>query len=346
MNPWVIFGAASLAIIISGIYLEKYGEMIAEKFKLSKGFVGLLILAGVTSLPEVATSATASAQGNVDIAIGNVYGSNVFNIVIIVLCDFFSKQGPVLGLISIRTCVSCGFGIVLMLIPMTSMFLMLIQKNSSSSSSFYVPSYENVGLDSVIVLIVYIIAMWMVFKSEDHSHEDPEFSDVSTTKAVSIFLLCSAVVIAAGYYLAVAADEISTMEIGGVALGQSFVGSLLVAAATSLPELVVCLSAVLRGSFEVAVGNIFGSNMFNMLIVFVADVFSRGKPAVSSASPQNLIPGLAATIMSAIVVVAIIKRNIPSDKPPKTYFRIGLESIVLLVVYVFAMYIMFGLRDI
>lgn len=345
MNPLAIFGVCTVAVVVAGVYLEKYGEIIAEKIGMSKGFVGLLLLAFVTSLPELVTSATASAQGNVDIAMGNVFGSNMFNLMILALCDVFSKQGPILALIGMENCMSGGLGIILMGIPLFGMLVVFLQ-GSAGASVIAIPQLWNVGLDSVLIVGVYVIGLWMIYKNEiPAAGGDEEFPDISLAKAVVLFVVCSAAIVTAGYYLAGAADEISKMKIGGVALGQSFVGSLLVAFATSLPEVVICLAAVFRNSFDVAVGNILGSNMFNMLIIFVADLFSRGKLAISSASPLNMIPGIAAVIMSAVVVVGLVQRVRHKDKPGFVVARIGVESIVLIIIYMTTIYLLFNLRD-
>jgi cation:H+ antiporter len=139
----------------------------------------------------------------------------------------------------------------------------------------------------------------------------------------------AAVVVVAGSWLPFIGRDLADV----MGWRESFVGTLLIAGATSVPELVVSISALRLGAVDMAIGNLLGSNLFDILILGLDDIFYRKGPLLAAVSPAHAITAFAAAIMSGIFIVALLFK-------PETRIRgtIGWVSIALLLVYLFAAY--------
>ncbi len=151
--------AAGLAVIgFAGVRLSRYGEIIAEKSGLNRGWVGLILLATVTSLPEAVTGLSSVTVAHVpDIAVGDIMGSCVFNLLIIVLLDFLYRKESVYTRARQGNVLSAGYGIAL--IGFAGFNLLLYREGTF-------PSIGHVGLYSPIILLMYLLAMRSLYRYE------------------------------------------------------------------------------------------------------------------------------------------------------------------------------------
>ena len=305
---WIVFLACSVAIVLAGTRLATYGDAIGRRTGIGQGWIGLLLLATVTSIPELTTTMTGAWLGTPNIALGNAFGSNLFNVVIIAILDIFLlRRGTVLSRVRQHHVASGGLAILLTAIALLGIVLE------------WPATWGGVSPFSFVILIVYVAGVYLLYGVErnanhDDNHDKESDSPLPLRTAVIGFAVSAAVIIAAGVFLISSAKELS--EITGISA--SVMGAVLVAVVTSLPELATSFGALRIGAFDMILGNLFGSNMFNILTIFFADVvFRRG----------SIFTGLGDGAADQMLVVAIAAR------PKRRVFGISVESLVLLATY-------------
>lgn len=330
MFAWWAFLICTILIVAAGVKLCHYGDVIADKTGLGGTWIGLMMVATVTSLPELATGvASVTAADAPDVAVGDILGSCVFNLVIIVVLDLLHRGESVYSRASQGHILAGAFGI--MLIGFTA-FNIVLSTNGS------VLALGHVGIYSPFILIVYIVAVRTVYRYERRqiaefpSEYVERHPQTSLPKAVSRYMLAAVVVVAAGIALPFVAKELATQ----MAWSQSFVGTLFVALATSLPEVVVTIAALRIGAIDMAIGNLFGSNLFNILVLVVDDVAYLEGPLLSEISPAHAMSALSALMMTGVAIGGLLYR------PRTRVFRtVGWASIVLFVVYVLNSFVLY-----
>jgi len=331
MVVWLEFFVCLILIAGGGYRLSLYGDMIGEKLGLSRSWVGVVMVASVTSLPELVTGLSAVTVARVpDIAAGDVLGSCVFNLLLIVILDFLHREESVYTRARVGHVLSAGFGVIL--IGFVGVNLLLAHNGIE-------PAVAHVGLYTPIILFIYALAMRTVFRYEQIQdlpvidEKDKRYRKVTLRHAVTGYALTSAVVVAAGVWLPFVGKAIAET----MGWGESFVGTLFIAAVTSLPEAAVSIAAVRLGALDMAMGNLFGSNLFNMAILAVDDIAYLPGPLLSGVSQVHAVSALSAMMMSGIAIVGLFYR------PRRRVFRtVGWVSLFLLAVYLintFAIYL-------
>jgi len=333
---WLKFIVCAAVVVFCGYRICIYGEKIRRLIKLGRTFVGLILLAVVTSLPELAVAISATKIGALDLALGDLFGSNLFNLAIVgIIFLWFVKEPRRLSFDSVHF-ISSGFSVLMIaLAAMGIVFYKLVNP---------VVGYSGILLDveTVLILAAYIFGTYLIFRSEKAKAADfPELEPGERRQALGVwlkFLVYSAILVSAAIYLSRLGDEIARIQVAGVALGGSFVGSLFIAVTTSLPEMTVAISAVKLGFLDMALGNIFGSNMFNMGIVAVADLSLGRKIILSCASSLHLFTMLFVVILTALVMGGLVYRS--KIKTP----ALAWDSASILFVYFAANLVNFYLR--
>lgn len=220
---------------------------IADKFGIPQMVIGLTIVAMGTSAPEAAVSITAALKGNAAITIGNVVGSNILNILII------------LGLTALITSVKMAKSTLKIEIPIMLVITVLLMVQGYTGNE--VSRVE--GIIMWVVFIAYLVYLFIVAKNNPQPVEEEE------EKAKPIWLLLILVVI--GLVLIVWGSNVAVDAATNIAkaagLSDHFIGLTIVALGTSLPELFTSVSAARKGNADIAIGNIVGSNIFNILFV-------------------------------------------------------------------------------
>jgi cation:H+ antiporter len=331
MLVWLEFLICLVLIAVAGYRLSLYGDMIAEKLELSRTWIGVVMVASVTSLPELVTgvSSVSVAQAP-DIAAGDVFGSCVFNLLLIVIIDFLHRQESVYTRAHVGHALSAGFGVIM--IGFMGMNLLLARQGM-------VPSLGHVGLYTPAILLIYALAMRTVFRYEQMQElptaevADRRYQGTTLRRAAIGYGLAAGVVVAAGVWLPFVGKALAQQ----MGWGEGFVGTLFVAAVTSLPEAAVSIAAVRLGALDMALGNLFGSNLFNMAILAIDDIAYLPGPLLSGVSPSHAVTALSAMMMSGIAIVGLFYR------PKKRLFKtVGWASLFLLSVYLlntFAIYL-------
>lgn len=327
---WLKLLVCIAAIGLAGARLSRYGDVIAEKTRLGGSWVGLILLATVTSLPELVSGLSAvTVAGVPDIAVGDVLGSCVFNLAILVVVDLLHPKESLYSRASRGHILSAAFGIVL--IGAVAFSLQLARRGEALAIG-------HIGAYTPLIVALYLLAMRTLYQYE--RREVAEFVEevaeryphVSLRRAAIGYALAAGIVVAAGIWLPFVGADIAR-EMGW---HDSFVGTLLVAAATSAPEVAVTVAAVRMGAIDMAVANLLGSNLFDILILAIDDLFYADGPLLASVSPAHAVSAVTAIIMTGIAVIGLFYR------PAGPLWRnVSWISVFLLVLYLLNSYILF-----
>ncbi len=328
---WLQFAVCAALIGFAGPELSRSGDVIAEKTGLSGSWIGLVMLATVTSLPELITGLSAvTVAGVPNIAVGDLMGSCVFNLAILIVLDLMHRDEPIYRRANMGHILSAGFGI--MLIGWAGMSVIL----AGNGFSFQV---AHLGLYTPILIGLYLISIRTVFHYERNQREEfveevvaEQYADVTLRQAVKRYLIAASVLIAGGVWLPCVASDLAR-EMGW---NQTFVGTLFVAAVTSLPELVVTMAALRLGALDMAIANLLGSNLFNMLVLAIDDLAYTKGSLLTDVSQVHAVSAFSAVIMTGIVVVGILYRA------KKRVFRyVDWISMSLFLVYLLNSYVLY-----
>ena len=319
---WVTFVVAAALIVVAAMQLAKYGDVIAARTKLGGMFIGVLLLAGATSLPELLTSINSINMGSPELSAGNFFGSSAFNMFILAILDVLGRDQRVLRTSQGRHLVSGGFAVFIS----TLVLFFLVANPILTHMKFNIGW---VGIDSIIIMLFYVLAIYMIQQSEQDAVStemtEEELAEIPSLKVGLIGFALAAVVLGLVCpFMVRAAEQIS--EITG--LGTSFVGSSLVALVTSLPEMVTSISAISIGAADMALGNLFGSNMFNMFGIGVADIFYSKGRFLSTVDNSFIVVGMMGAMMTAFGLLGNIVK----------FKRIGkvmdIDSAILTILYI------------
>jgi cation:H+ antiporter len=329
MNPYLGFLICAAVIFFSGRKLSYYGDRIATLTGLGGAWVGLILMASVTSLPElmVVGSATGLVQ-NADLAVGDVLGACALNLGILALMDAFVRdRKPLFGRASSAHIVSASLGLVMVCLVGLGLYLPI---------DLSIP--PGLGLISVVLLIVYILAIRVIYSYNKSHPEEAEPGDEAAEgpalkPTIFRYALFAAFIIVAALFLPTFADEIA-IETG---LGHSFIGTLLLAFSTCLPEIAVSISAVRMGSINLAVGNLFGSNIFNLAILFLGDLVYTGGILLSDASEFHIVSVFGVIIMTAVAILGLMVR------PQAKRMFLAADALIIFGVYVLNMIVLYRL---
>lgn len=321
----LIFMVLAFIIIKAGMKLGDYGDAIGDLKGLDKSFIGLVMLASITSLPELITSTSTTLIGNPQMAISNIFGSNLFNIFIIFILDIFIlKNMSYSSQIHMKNIVTGFFSFI-----MTLFFIL----------GYTFPEFHFLNMHgiSVLIILIYIISMKMISNYDSeyhigliHSEEEKEI-EMTYGEAKRGFVISSLVVILTGVALSYVTDKIAVTPIFGIELGKSLTGFILLAIATSLPELTVSIQSVRLGSYDMAAGNILGSNLFNLAIIFIIDLFYIKGSIYNTLGDFHLISAVISLIMLTIFIIGILFNK---KKRPYDSYLIG-------IIYVISMYVLY-----
>ncbi|MFC0557675.1 sodium:calcium antiporter [Halalkalibacter alkalisediminis] len=324
----VFFGfiLAAIITVLAAIKLSTYADTIGEKTSLGGMMVGTLLLAGATSLPEVTTSVSAIVLDSPDIAVGNVFGSNMFNLLIIASFDLYFRKQQIFKNAERAHLYTASVGLLLAIVALLALSLKIDY------------TFLGIGLDIWILMAIYVLGIRLIsYLSKKHPQEpvvEPEeynMSAISLKRAVIGFVIAALVIMGAGTLLTVTGDQIAVIT----GLGASFVGSFLIAATTSLPEAVAVLVALQLRNYNLAIGSILGSNLFNILILAASDVFYQKGSIIAAVSNVHQITAAAVGILSIVILYTLIR------KPRVSSFRYALPSVVLVILYFISSYLIF-----
>ncbi len=327
---WAKFLVCASIVIISGTKLTQYGDAMAEKTGLTRVWVGLLLLAAMTSMPELVTAASAAALVKMpNLSLGIVLGSNLFNLLIVAILDLLHRSRPFLTSAGRSNLLLAGLSALI--IGLAGVGLLVGNSVPALTLGWLSPF-------SLALILLYLLSLHWLFRSEQNRQASPtplalRYQHLSSRRTYLSFALAGVVIIGAGIWLASIGEEIAQVT----GWGRSFVGNVLLAIITSLPELSVCIAALKLGVAEMALADLLGSNLFNTgVIPMMADLFYWRGPIFSSVSLGQLWAVGLAIGMTGLVTLGLVLGS-----RRKLLGVFDWESLLLMILYALGAYALF-----
>lgn len=343
----IVFVATGAVIWGAGVRLERRVDQIARRTGMGQAFSGMLLLATATSLPELATTVSAVLiHDNATLAVHNLIGGVALQTALLVLADATSRrQGALTSFRPRFTLLIQAVGVV-----------MLLQITIAATTAKGVPTLGPVSLWSLLLVVTFIAMTYSVHRHRGHprwtpseaddfpqdaraddddaNDEDDDADDELSTRSLWMrFAAAAAFVLVAGWLTSGAADALAEQT----GLGSAFVGATLLALATSLPEVSTTTSAVRAGRYTAAVSNIFGSNAFDVALLFVADVMFLEGTIMAHAESSIVFIAAVAAVMTCVYLWGLMER---ADRTILR-LRIGWDSAIALAVYIIGVTVLY-----
>lgn len=337
------FGGAAVVVWLAGTRLAGYADGIANRTNLSQALLGILLLGGVTSLPELVVGVSATLADAPILAVNDILGSAAINLVILALADAVYGRDALTSTPGTPGVLLQGaLGILLLAIVVAAVTAGDVQ-------------VAGMGGWSWVLLVTSLGALWVVTKSRGRSawvpvgakagapaqgpaQQAPQGGDAQSQLALTGLLLrtagVAAAILVAGYVLAGSGEALAEQT----GLGNSFFGAVLLGAATSLPEVSTVLAAVRLKRYEMALADVFGSNLFNVIVIVIVDALYAGPPVLAQAGRFAAFGALLAIILAALYMVGLIERR------DRTVLRMGIDSLCVLVAYAAGLAVLYQLR--
>ena len=331
---WIEFIICAVLIFWAGSLLSKYGDVIAEKTGLGRAWIGAFLIAGVTSLPELASGVSAVAWlHRPNLAAGAVLGSCLFNLALIAMIDLAYQPGRVLAKAQDVHILSGGLGVLML--GLVAMGVLIG------------PVRNAVGVLGISVLSIAILALYAIggkmiagLEKErmgevlEKEAIEEGYASISIKKSYVVFLLSGIAVILLGIWLASIGDRLAATT----GLSRSFVGNLFLALTTSLPEIAASLAAIRLGAIDLAIGNVLGSNLFNIMLFSIYDLVDGKGNFWASLTNSNAFAAVMTMMMTGVVIISLMYRA-----SPKTPYRFSWDGLALAGMYLGSIAILYFL---
>ena len=331
-----IFGVCAVVIWFAGIKLSETADILSIHFGLGEALGGLILLAIVTNLPEIAITVSASLQNNLDLAIGNILGGIAIQTVVLVVLDVFGlgKKDPL-------TYRAASLVLVLEGLMVITVLTLVVVGNLLKPSNIYL----GVSPIDLLIVLVWLVGIYMMGKArtdlpwhklgtlpnsqkEERGHSKKKKHDSAMKKGtriqtvIFIFAVCSLLTLVAGVGLEVSGDAIAK-QIGMTGV---LFGATILAAATALPEVSTGLASMKLKDYQMAMSDIFGGNAFLPVLFMVATVLS-GKSVLPLAHKTDIYLTGLGILLTIIYICGLMFR------PRKQLFWMGVDSFLVMIVY-------------
>lgn len=292
------FLGAALVLVVAASFLARAADRIAESSGLGRVWIGSVLLAGATSLPELSVDVSAVRQGAANLAAGDLFGSSMANMLILAALGLMPPRDAIFRRSSLDHALSAGLAILMNALAAALVF-------TGSSALLLGVSQGAAGL-----LLLFLVGSHVVYRQGAGAAAlgavtaVPRREREDWRRPALHFALAALVILAVAPFFARSAARLA--ELSG--LGTTFFGTLFVGLCTSLPEIVACVAAVRMGSVDLAVGNLFGSNVFNMTIFFAMDLAVPGTSIFTLVDRGHVLSSLCSVILMALGLASIVFR--------------------------------------
>jgi cation:H+ antiporter len=330
---WIELIVCGALLVWAATYLSKYGDILSEKTGLGRAWIGAILIAGVTSLPELASGVSAVVWLKApNLAAGAVLGSCLFNLALIALMDLAYQPGRVLAKAQDVHILS-GLGILLLGLAALGVEI------GADLNGFGI---FGVSVLSIALVILYALGGRMIARLEqqrvtevlEQEARELNYAQVTARKAYIVFVLNAVGVIALGIWLSSIGDRLSVTT----GLSRSFVGNLFLAATTSLPEIAASLAAIRMGAIDLAIGNVLGSNLFNIALFAVYDIADGRANFWASLTNANAFAAVMTMMMTGVVIISLMYRA-----SPRLPYRFSWDGLALVSMYLASIAVLYWL---
>jgi cation:H+ antiporter len=327
----VILAATAVSVWLAGARLTRYVDGIANRTGLGHAFAGMVLLGGITSLAEIATVTSSSAIGNAPLAVNTLLGSSSINVMLLAIADGVYGRGALTSTVARPATLLQG--------TLGMMALGIVAAGLAAGEQPLGP----VGVWSTALALGCLGALWLASQydarrtwtpADDRGSAAQETSDdnvnLSLSSLVARTVAASAVICGAGFFLSQSADALAQQT----GIGSGLIGLLLVGSVTSLPEISSITEAVRLKRYELVLGNIFGTNLFNLTLIFLADAVYPGEPVLKAAGAFEAVAALLALLLTGVFVLGLLERR------DKTILRLGYDSAAALVLFAIGLWVL------
>jgi cation:H+ antiporter len=323
---WFKLVVCILIVLFAGRNVAKYGDIIAERTGMGRVWMGVIAIAAITSLPELFTGISAvTIVKEPDLTVGNLVGANAFNMFNLALLDIYHRNESMIAVASQTHRLTALYSLLLIIVIGVSIYI---------STSFFDMSLGWIGWYTPVIILLYLFSVRQIFLHEKRQppRENVSLYDsvVSMRRVYTVFSVSAVFIIGAGIWLATIGDEIALTT----GWGQSFVGGLLLAFTTTLPEITVSFTAMRIGAIDMAVANLIGSNLFNLTILSITDLIYAKGPILVEVSESHLVVAAAVLLMTVLFIIGLRIR-------PRRFYRLNWLNISLVVLFVVSAYLNF-----
>ena len=329
---YALYVVLLVAVVYLSMKLGDFVDLLDKKTNISGAFIGGVLLAAVTSLPELFTSGSAVLLvGENDLVLGNIFGSNIFNMIVIGIGVLVFFKGFKKSKISTWHIVLISFTALFYLLSAFALFFPEIQL----IFTFYIPGIDkNFGFFNIVsflILLTYIILILKQPKTKEDEEEKEETDSKLTVKQIVIlFIVCAFLLIG----VSIAITYVTDIVADKLGLGKTVAGAILLGVATSLPELVSCLTLMRKQNFDAAFGDITGSNLFNFTILGIADLLSVHSSVYTNNSEVVLFLICTAISLISLFTIVLVKSKKGEMQSNKWAFLFIPLSIIIIASYV------------
>jgi cation:H+ antiporter len=297
--PELVFAVTAVIVVGAGARLSRDGETIADRTGLGQAWVGAILVAGATSMPEIVTDIAAVRQGDTALAIGDLFGSSMANMVILAVADLMTRHARLLTQVAVK---EATVGVLAMTLTAVAAGGILAGEGFGLFGAGWAP---------ITIAAAYVFGVRLVHtnrggeESKGNPHSSKGTAAQGIRRPVIGFGLAAIAILIAGPYLARSAGDLARQW--GIASG--FFGMVFLAAATSLPEVAVVSAAIKTGAYTLAIGNIFGSNCFNMAILVILDLVEGAGSLLGQAEPGIIVGAVFAIILTGQALLDLLNRS-------------------------------------
>lgn len=336
MNAGILL-VAGIVVWRAGAKLSLYADAFAERTRLARALAGALLLGGATSLPELATTLTASAIGNAPMAVGNLFGGVAMQVALLAVMDLVLVRGALTYFSPKPVLLLAGVLLIL------QVALALAAVASGDVVIFFQLGLWPIVLTGAYLLSLYFLHrysdrdVWVPADLPDELREDDrrghqENGDDHPLATIGLFFaLCCVLVLVGGWAVSSAADALSKQ----FGISGSFIGATLVALATSLPEVSTTAGAIRLGAYTMAISNIFGTNTLEVALLLPADLVFREGAIVNHIPQSAVFLGAIGIVLTALYLWGLLERR------NKTVLRMGVDSAWVLATYLGGLTVMY-----
>lgn len=328
----LIFVAGAVVIWFAGIQLSRTTDIMDDRFHLGQALGGLIFLSIATNLPELAIVGSASLTHQVGIAIGNIMGGIAIQTVVLVILDGFGLRGK-----DTLTNKAASLQLVLEGVVLISVLVVSIMGTQLPKSAIL---FSRLAPGDLLIAALWLVGLWLVNKARADLPWQPKDKDTdnapppqddsqkkaeqwSTTRVILVFAIAALATLLAGVVL----EESGNVIADHVGLSGVLFGSTVLAAATALPEIVTGLASVKLGDYDLAFSDIFGGNTF-LPVLFLLATFLSGQSVLPQAKNTDIYLASLGGLLTAVYLCGLLFR------PKKQFLNLGIDSIVVLVLYI------------
>jgi cation:H+ antiporter len=324
---FAVFAAGAALVWAAGTRLAGYAVTIAERTGISGAVVGVILLGLITSLPEVATAGTAALGGNADLAVNNLLGGVAFQIMVIAAADIALRRRAITSTLP-------NPAVMLQAVLCIVILTVALAGTIAGDTALF-----GIGLWSGGLVLIYLFGMALLHRAgsdrswvpppgrfsrpREEAAEEGAAKRSSNLKLGLLTLGAALVILASGSVLTLTAEAIAE-ETG---IGSQMIGLVLLAFATSLPELSSAIGAVRLRQPGMAMGDVFGGNIADVALIALVDAFYGGPPVLNSVNAFSSLAALLGILLTAIYLAGMLRRQ------DKQAGRLGYDSLAVIAVY-------------